>query len=274
MTFPTSPVNGQQYLSPNRTKYVYNITNGTWDKVVSGSLGGSDKLTLKMNRASVTTVEISSGASVSSDAGILMQNNSTITIDITTSGVNGLDTGSEAANTWYYIWMIRNGTTNAVAGLFSTSSSAPTVPSGYADKRLIGAVRNDGSSNFVDFHQTDKQVTCANQSVFNVDLSNTYTAYSMTAVAPTNITRSFNLKTFARATGSQLIAQTLVAPTSTGLLGVSSSGTRAALGGSVTDDWGDIQSMINLDGNIYARAGDTGSSIQNNVELSGYELTI
>ena len=49
-----------------------------------------------------------------------------LTVDITVSGVNGLDTGSEAASTWYYIWVIYNGTT--VAGLLSTSATAPTMP--------------------------------------------------------------------------------------------------------------------------------------------------
>lgn len=32
--------------------------------------------------------------------------NSNITVTISTSGAGGLDTGSEASNTWYYIWLI------------------------------------------------------------------------------------------------------------------------------------------------------------------------
>lgn len=79
-----------------------------------------------------------------------------VTADITASGVNGLDTGSEAANTWYYFWLIYNGTT--VASLISVSSTAPTLPSGYTFKALAGVVRNDGSSNFVAFRQADRTV--------------------------------------------------------------------------------------------------------------------
>ena len=68
---------------------------------------------------------------------------------ITTSGVNGRDAGSEAADTWYYIWLIKQTASPfTVAGLLSTSSTSPTMPSGYTHKRLIGAVRNDGSSDF------------------------------------------------------------------------------------------------------------------------------
>lgn len=68
------------------------------------------------------------------------------TIDITASGVNGLDTGTEAANTWYHIWLIFDGT-NA-RGLLSTSSTAPTMPTGYTHRCYLGAIYNDASSNF------------------------------------------------------------------------------------------------------------------------------
>lgn len=74
-----------------------------------------------------------------------------LTVDIAASGANGLDTGAEQADTWYYLWVIYNGTT--VAGLISASSTAPTLPSGYTFKRLIGAARNDSSSDFYNFEQ-------------------------------------------------------------------------------------------------------------------------
>lgn len=72
-----------------------------------------------------------------------------LTVDITGSGPNGLDTGTEAGDgpsTKYYLWVIWNGTT--VAGLLSKSSTAPTMPSGYTHKGLVGAVFNNGSSDF------------------------------------------------------------------------------------------------------------------------------
>jgi len=60
-----------------------------------------------------------------------------------------LDTGSEAANTWYSLWAIHNPTTVTTAGLLSTSATAPTMPSGYTKKRRVGWIRNDASSNFL-----------------------------------------------------------------------------------------------------------------------------
>lgn len=86
-----------------------------------------------------------------------------LTVDIAASGANGLDTGAEASSTWYYVWVIWNGSTTA--GLLSTSATAPTMPSGYTHKALVGAVRNNGSSNFVAFNQHDRQVWMEEQVV-------------------------------------------------------------------------------------------------------------
>lgn len=87
----------------------------------------------------------------------------TYTVDITASGANGLDTGAEAANTWYYLWVIFN--RSQVSLLLSVSSTAPTMPSGYTYKALIGAVRNDAGSNFVAFRQHDRRVWTTEQVV-------------------------------------------------------------------------------------------------------------
>lgn len=72
---------------------------------------------------------------------------------ITDSGTNGLDTGAEAGNTTYAIWVIFNLNTNTVSAIFSTSFSTPTMPSGYTFKRLVGYVRNDSGSDFIPFYQ-------------------------------------------------------------------------------------------------------------------------
>jgi hypothetical protein len=70
------------------------------------------------------------------------------------NGVNGLDTGTIAASTWYAVYAIYDITgLNVVAGLISTSATAPLMPSKkgvtYGSFRLIGWVRTDGSSNFI-----------------------------------------------------------------------------------------------------------------------------
>ena len=81
-----------------------------------------------------------------------------VTADITVSGVNGLDTGAEAASTWYAVWLIYNPTTSTVASLLSTNFTSPTMPAGYTKKRRVGAVRNNSASNFFYFEQLGEEV--------------------------------------------------------------------------------------------------------------------
>jgi len=75
---------------------------------------------------------------------------SQLTIDSEASaGANAIDTGSVAANTSYYVFVIYNPTTTTTAGLFSLSRTSPTLPSGYTKKRFLGYVRTDGDSDFI-----------------------------------------------------------------------------------------------------------------------------
>jgi len=75
-----------------------------------------------------------------------------LTADITTSGANGLDTGSVASSTWYYLWVIYDATTPAgPSALLSLSKTAPTLPGTYTYRVLVGAVLTDGSSHFSSF---------------------------------------------------------------------------------------------------------------------------
>ncbi|UZS00943.1 tail fiber assembly protein U' [Pseudomonas phage vB_PsaM_M1] len=105
-----------------------------------------------------TTVDVSAGSA----------RNSTNTVDITlvstlsgilqASGVwtagnnqNKLDTGARANSTWYHVFAIRKTSDGSGDILFSTSATTPTMPSGYAGFRRIGAVRTDGSGNIIGF---------------------------------------------------------------------------------------------------------------------------
>ncbi len=96
----------------------------------------------------------------------------------------GLDTSSEATSTWYYVWLILRSDTGVVDALFSTSSTAPTMPANYDYKRLIGAVFNDGSSNITAFKAYETaggglQVRWDSPTL-DVDISNTLTTSART----------------------------------------------------------------------------------------------
>ncbi len=83
---------------------------------------------------------------------------SDITVDITTSAaINGRDTSTaEASNTWYHLYAVWDSTgTNPAGGVLSPTnekvSGTITLPSGYDSKRQLIAIRNDNSSNFINF---------------------------------------------------------------------------------------------------------------------------
>jgi hypothetical protein len=67
----------------------------------------------------------------------------------------GLDTGSKTSDTWYHIWLIRRPDTSVVDVLFSKSASAPTMPTNYTQKRLIGSVYTEGTNLKAFFQQGD-----------------------------------------------------------------------------------------------------------------------
>jgi hypothetical protein len=108
----------------------------------------------KITYFSSSQIQILSGIARNSDNdGFISYNGAPISVSLASSGVNGLDTGSESSSTWYYVWIIYNPTTDTTAGLISTSSTSPTMPSGYTKKRRIGSFRNNSSSNIIPFAQ-------------------------------------------------------------------------------------------------------------------------
>ncbi len=84
-----------------------------------------------------------------------------LALDITTSGAGGLDTGAEAASTWYYVFVIRDlSGALPVAALLSASSTDPTLPAGYDVFRRVGSARNDASSNLIPFFACGTRQRC------------------------------------------------------------------------------------------------------------------
>ena len=110
---------------------------------------------LNLTRLSNSQVQIGVGCcrSAADDSDIV--NAAPITVDITVAGLNGLDTGAEANDEWYYVWIVLNPTTGVVGGLLSLSATAPTMPAGFTVKRRIGFVGNGAPpGHFLLFAQT------------------------------------------------------------------------------------------------------------------------
>lgn len=79
--------------------------------------------------------------------------NSVTVINFAVNGLNGLDTGSIAASTFYYVFAVADSSGKNVPGaIASLSASAPTLPFGYDSIRLIGAAKTDGSSHLLAYY--------------------------------------------------------------------------------------------------------------------------
>jgi len=106
---------------------------------------------------STDVVRITEGIVGTDDGEALMEVTSNIDVDISGNGANGLDTGSVSNDTWYYLFLILNPTSGTVAGLFSLSDTAPTMPSGYTKKRLVSVLRYF-TADFLNFKQYNCRV--------------------------------------------------------------------------------------------------------------------
>lgn len=144
--------------------------------------------------ASNTTLTVASGIARDSTNVYDMQNKNTITVSTAFSGVNGLDTGTVAANTWYAVYLIYDTSRQLPAAtVLSTSASQPRMPSAsnvtYSAFRRVGWVRTDGSSNLLNFVQAGTQTSRfyqwdASRSVLAGGSATTFTAVNLSAGAP------------------------------------------------------------------------------------------
>lgn len=101
---------------------------------------------MRLTRNSDTTIRITVGSVRDEDNTVDIISDAALDIDITASGVNGLDTGSVAADTVYHFYVIQKDD-GTQAGVASLSASGPTVmPEGYTKYRRRGAWATDGAS--------------------------------------------------------------------------------------------------------------------------------
>jgi len=101
---------------------------------------------LGITRTSASQLTIEIGSARSDDDTTNLALAATVTANLASAGAGGLDTGSEASSTWYYLWLIYNPTSDIYAAMWSLSSSSPTMPSGYTKKKRVGSWYNNSSS--------------------------------------------------------------------------------------------------------------------------------
>jgi len=100
----------------------------------------------------------------------------------------GLDTGTKAISTWYYCFAISkaDGTSDF---LYSLSSTAPTMPTDFVNKRRIGCVVTDASGNIRPFWQYGDMFRYKTriEADVSVTLGTTATNYTLTVPRTTSV---------------------------------------------------------------------------------------
>lgn len=151
-TLITSAVEGQVLTIQSGVPVFKTISSGSATAGGSPGLGGVSGASTSVTAVTVTAYAVVL-MDVSGDAVTITNFNQSA--DITASGVSGLDTGSEAASTWYYCYAIYNGSTSKL--LISASATTPTLPSGYTYYSLVSLFYNDASSNIVAYVQRGRK---------------------------------------------------------------------------------------------------------------------
>lgn len=149
------------FLNTNDTLLAEYVGSGNWriqqyipagtNGGSSGGIGAANGLVIRNNSGTPNTqIDISIGSVTLQTTGGGASSffiNGTLTANGAVTGANGLDTGALANNTWYFVYIISNGSSSA--SLLSTNSFAPTMPSGYVYKYRVGAVKTGGAATFL-----------------------------------------------------------------------------------------------------------------------------
>lgn len=127
--------------------FVYDGTNYLVDVARATGAQGASGLVVTNNVATPNTkIDITADevAAVDSIGRVKRVSAVSVTIDLGTTGANGLDTGVQAVSTWYktFVMVKSDGT---VAG-FASTSATPTLPSGYIYKFYAGSMRSGAAT--------------------------------------------------------------------------------------------------------------------------------
>ena len=111
---------------------------------------------------------------------------SALTVTRTVSGAGGLDTGTIANDTLYYLYVVADSTGyESAVGLFSLSATAPTLPFGYDMFLRVGAFRH-GTAAILAFDQ--RGLDGARTMWYRASLATDITAGSSATFAAVNLT--------------------------------------------------------------------------------------
>lgn len=111
---------------------------------------------LQLAYLTATTVQVQPGRCRSEDDADVCNSTANITIDITASGTNGIDTGSVISAQVYDVYLIwKAGSAPTPRGLAVKTGDTPVMPATYVYRRRVGGISiysNAGTPNVIDFN--------------------------------------------------------------------------------------------------------------------------
>jgi len=204
----SSPANTIETLSTTTANQIVSFNTVTGDPIIvsASSLFGTSTSFIDVQKINIVPAAISGTTNLTVNFGqIVLQttpngsgqfntfvytNNSAINLNISATGAFGLDQGSVAINTYYYVYAIYNPTTLTIATLCSIQPFSPAqLPTGYTYYRQIGLFRTNGTgTGQIDpaYNQNGREVNLgasANQNVFS---------FTSTGSSPTNTYNYFS----------------------------------------------------------------------------------
>ena len=152
-------------------------TNIDMDAAIQDALNARAVLNLKIYRSGSATISITWTALSIEECLIT---DISLTANISTTGKNGLDTGSVSTNP-YFVFAIYDTLTAETAALFSLSETNPVLPAGFDKKRRIGYIYY--SSGIKYFQQIDRRILIEPASIGSYS-NTTWTAVDLANFLP------------------------------------------------------------------------------------------
>lgn len=163
---------------------------------VSGVVGQSRNLAMTVSTASATATLTADEVVVESALGGLRYcvPNVNVSINLATTGIGGMDTGSAPVSGFVAIYLGYNPTTG-VAGLFATNATSAKAtevytgtnrPAGYTATALVAVVPTNASSQFAKVSVQGREVNLQPTSISTTTMAGSFTSISIASIVPLN----------------------------------------------------------------------------------------
>lgn len=279
------PANNSQWIASGSSIRQFNplaiapATTGTQAATMaqaSGVAGSARNLTMNVATASVSAAMTADEIVVETTLGGVRYclANFSQSINLTTTGAGGMDTGSAPAPGYVALYAIYNPSTGARALLArnATSSIAPSIyggssmPSGYTASALVSVWLINSSGQFVAAVQRDRKISVGSFVVLNTTTqASSFTSFSVSAAIPANAVSASGQITVQASTTATCTAE--IASDSNGSGGIL--WTNAATGPFVS---GYFDVNISTPQTLYRIATVSTGSMSNLVFISSYTI--